>query len=56
MGERIEKLVPDPDDRAHLFVELDSYIRPVIDHMLEHSEKSFAEYVRVRTALPPFDH
>ena len=39
MGERIEKLIPDVNVRRQLFSELDSYIRPVIDHMIDHSEK-----------------
>jgi hypothetical protein len=57
MGERIETLVPDPRARSELFLELDAYIRPVIDHMIEHSEMRFEEeYLDVRDALRPFEH
>jgi len=56
MGERIEALVPNPHERAALFSELDGYIRPVIDHMIEHSKKSFEpEYLNVRDRLRPFE-
>jgi hypothetical protein len=51
MGTRIEELVPDPGSRKNLFLELDGYIRPVIDHMVAHSEKSFADYLKVREDL-----
>jgi hypothetical protein len=55
MGERIETLVPDSESRKELFLELDGYIRPVIDHMIEHSEKSLEEYLRIRESLRPFE-
>jgi hypothetical protein len=55
MGERVERLVPDPQARSQLFVELDSYIRPVIDHMAAHSEMRFEDYLRVRDTLRPFE-
>jgi len=54
MGERIEKLVPNPGARKQLFVELDGYIRPVIGHMITHSDLSFEAYLQQRNALRPF--
>jgi hypothetical protein len=55
MGERIEVLVPDPQARRQLFLELDGYIRPVIDHMVTYSERSFDDYLKVRDTLRPFE-
>lgn len=55
MGERLERLIPNPKSRNELFSELDGYIRPVIDHMILHSEKRFEEYLDERGSLRPFD-
>lgn len=56
MGERIEHLVPDPSARKKLFIELDGYIRPVIEHMIDHSNMRFEEeYLPVREGLRPFE-
>lgn len=55
MGERIEKVVPNPRMRCKLFSELDGYIRPVIDHMTLHSEKRFERFLEERNRLRPFD-
>jgi hypothetical protein len=55
IGDRIEKLVPDPQALEKLFLELDDYIRPVMDHMLAHSEMSWHEYLKVRETLRSFE-
>jgi hypothetical protein len=55
MGERVERLVPDPQARGQLFLELDGYIRPVIDHMIAHSDMRFEDYLKVRDTLRPFE-
>lgn len=55
MGDRIEDVVPNDQDQKELFVELDSYLRAVIDHMIAHSELSFENYLRVREQLRPYD-
>jgi len=54
LGDRIEKLVPDASALRKLFAELDGYIRRVMDHMIEHSEMTFADYLLVREALRPY--
>ena len=54
MGERIERLVPDREVRKNLFLELDGYIRHVIDHLIAHSEMTFEEYLKIRDSLRPF--
>ena len=55
MGKRIENLVPDHQALSQLFLELDGYIRPMIDHMISHSEMSFDDYLNVRNLLRPFE-
>lgn len=55
MGERIERLVPHLEKRKQLFLELDGYIRPVLDHMIEYSSMSLEEYTLVRKTLRPFE-
>jgi hypothetical protein len=54
IGDKIESLIPSPRDRQELFAELDGYIRPVINHMIEHSELGFDEYTQVRKTFPAF--
>ncbi len=54
IGDRIESLIPSPQGRRKLFVELDGYIHPVIDHMIQHSELGFEEYTQVRKTFPAF--
>jgi hypothetical protein len=54
IGDRIESLIPSPRDRQDLFAELDGYIRPVIDHMIQHSEIGFDEYSEIRKTFPAF--
>jgi hypothetical protein len=54
MGERIEDVVPDLEQRKKLFYELDGYIRPVINHMIQHSNFSLSDYLKVRNELRPY--
>jgi hypothetical protein len=55
MGERIEDIEPDEEQRKRLFFELDGYIRSVIDHMIKHSEMSFGYYLTIRESLRPYE-
>jgi hypothetical protein len=55
IGERLDDLLPDPDDRRKLFVEVDGYIRKVVDHMIEHSDKDFEAYKKLREQMKPFE-
>lgn len=43
-GERLEQVVQKARDRANLFSELQSYLQPVLSHMIKHSDLSFDEY------------
>jgi len=54
MGKRLEDIVPDVEQRKCLFLELDKYIRAVMDHMIDHSEIGFDDYLEIREALQPF--
>lgn len=54
IGDRIESLIPDPRKRRDLFDELDRYIRAVLDHMIEHSDMDFPEYLECRKSFPAF--
>ena len=56
MGENIESIVPDKNDRKLLFVELQTYIKAVIDHMISHSHLAWQEYLIVRDGLRPFEN
>lgn len=51
MGERLEDIVPDAHKRLELMVELDGYIRSVIDHMNAHSDLSLSEYIMIRNTF-----
>jgi hypothetical protein len=55
IGEKLDAVVPRYTDRLALFEELDGYIRPVIDHMIEHSFFNWDEYSSLRQAMRPFD-
>jgi len=55
MGKCIEELIPDEHQLKELFLELDGYIRSVIDHMIQHSDKSFNDYMKVRETLRPYE-
>jgi hypothetical protein len=48
IGATIEQIVPNEEKRKELFKELDSYIRPVINHMIKHSGLSFEDYIKER--------
>ncbi len=56
MGERIERIVPGSDRRKQLFLELDRYIRPVIDHMIQYSSLTLADYQPIREDLKPYEN
>jgi len=56
MGENIEDIIPDKDDRKRLFIELQTYIKAVIDHMINHSHLTWQEYLAVRDGLRPFEN
>lgn len=51
MGERLEDIVPEADKRLDLMVELDGYIRTIIDHMNTHSALELDEYIKERNLL-----
>lgn len=55
IGARLQALVPMPEQRAELFRELDGYIRPVLDHMIRHSNLTFDSYVKIREQMKPFE-
>ncbi len=54
MGDRLDALIPHPDERRRLFEELDHYIRSIINHMVKHSNLSFNEYLEIRSAMARF--
>lgn len=54
LGKRLREIVPGADARRQLFLELDGYIRPIIRHMIEHSDMDWESYVEVRRAMKPF--
>lgn len=54
IGERIESLIPFPEQRRELFAELDGYIRAVMNHMIQHSEIDFEQYAEIRKSFPAF--
>jgi hypothetical protein len=55
IGERLDTIIPNPDNRRKLFEELDGYIRPIIDHMIAHSQLDFTEYLELRDKMRPFE-
>lgn len=55
MGERLEQIVPTLSGRRALFMELDGYIRKVMDHMLEFADHDLENYAKLREAMKPFD-
>ena len=54
MGERLDRIVPDPKQRLKLLRELTGYIGQIINHMIKHSEMTFEEYLKIREQLKPF--
>jgi hypothetical protein len=55
IGDRLERIVPDPEKRNAIIKELDTYIRVVLDHMIQHSTWGFEEYKDLRTKMQPFN-
>jgi hypothetical protein len=55
LGDRLDKILPSPAARRALFEELDGYIRPIIDHMIQHSDLTFAAYNAVRDGMRGFE-
>lgn len=51
IGDRLENLLPTTNDREQLFEELNSYIKCIIDHMIQHSSLSFVDYLDKRQEL-----
>lgn len=54
LGKQLREIVPGTNARQQLFLELDGYIRPIIGHMIEHSDMDWAAYVEVRREMKPF--
>ncbi len=54
MGQRLEDIVPDSNERARLFRELQGYVGCVMEHMIKHSELDWADYVELRQGMKPF--
>ncbi len=48
LGERLEQIVPSAKDRSELFTELQSYLTPVLRHMIKHADLTFEDYKNVR--------
>jgi hypothetical protein len=53
MGQKLESILPF-GPRNDLLRELDSYVRTVIDHMLERSSWTFDSYKQARSEMTPF--
>ena len=49
-------MIPDRDDRKRLFIELQAYIKAMIDHMISHSDLTWPQYLAVREGLRPFEN
>ncbi|SEM97691.1 hypothetical protein [Bradyrhizobium sp. OK095] len=54
LGKRLREILPDAGSRRELFRELDGYLRPIIGHMIEHSDMKWSSYVEVRKEMKPF--
>jgi hypothetical protein len=55
LGERLEEIIPNEEQRRELFSELQGYIKVVIDHMIKHSELTWAQYLSIRENLRPYE-
>ncbi|PKO16815.1 MAG: hypothetical protein CVU39_06250 [Chloroflexi bacterium HGW-Chloroflexi-10] len=53
LGDKIETILPD-DALNMLFLDLQIYIKAVIDHMIQYSDLSWDEYLDLRNQLTPF--
>lgn len=51
LGETLEAILPNSADQIALLEEIDSYIRPALDHMIKHGGYSFEAYLDVRKKL-----
>ena len=51
MGDTIEDIIPEYHQRNDLFIELDNYIRVIIDDMIKHSNESKETYFKNRKLL-----
>ena len=51
LGVRLEQILPHRTERAALFTELQSYLRPIFDDMIRHSEMPFKEYQENRDEI-----
>ncbi|MEA1031545.1 hypothetical protein PSH61_19840 [Pseudomonas rhodesiae] len=51
IGSRLEQLVKSRREREEIFAELDSYIRKMIDHMIEHSHMTWDEYEALKASM-----
>ena len=55
LGGRLEEIIPQEEQRKDLFIELGSYIKAVIDHMIKHSEMTWVDYLAIRDNLRPYE-
>lgn len=56
-GQRLEQILPSPQQRKALFGELEGYLHRMIDDMVRHSELSWSEFLdhRKTIGLPPLE-
>ena len=54
IGEKIEDIVETDDDLKLLFLELHSYVKAMLDHMISYSHLDLSEYRKERDRLGPF--
>ena len=54
LGEKLEAIIRDDAVIKMLFLELQIYIKSAINHMIEHSELSWDDYLELRNQLTPF--
>lgn len=54
MGERLEDIIPDDEQRDKLFVELEGYIKAVLDHMIKNSNMAWTLYLSIREKMRPY--
>jgi hypothetical protein len=53
-GERFEDVIKSESEQRKFFDELEGFLRPVIEHMIEHSALSFDEYKPLRDSIKVF--
>ena len=56
-GQRLEQILPSPQQRKELFRELEGYLFGMIDDMIRHSELGWPEFLahRQTIGLPPLE-